>query len=150
MMECFTYVDKQAAAIFEQLKFNPQIMLTDPVGAVKSLWVSYFRFWLARPDETIFYHRFRDSAFFPAYDKSRDASYFGTFADMVRAFRKVFPELKEINQDLLWFHVLTSTVMYAKYVVEGVLPNNQETEETVFRLLTVGLSGYLNLERQEK
>ena len=32
LVECFTYVDKQAAAIFEHLKFNPLLMLTDPMG----------------------------------------------------------------------------------------------------------------------
>lgn len=61
--ECFTYVDRQAAAIFEDLKFKPVTMLTDPMEAVKSLWLPYFRFWVHHPDETIFYHRFRDSAF---------------------------------------------------------------------------------------
>lgn len=143
MMECFTYVDRQAAGIFYCMKFDSRIMLTDPVEAVRSLWVPYFRFWLARPDETVFYHRFRDSAFFPAYDKSRDASYFDNFVGMVQAFLEAFPSLRQINQDLLWLHVLTSTVMYAKYVVEGALPDNQETEDTIFRFLTEGLSGYL-------
>ena len=125
-------------------------MLTDPMGAVKGLWLPYFRFWTAHPDETVFYHRFRDSSFFPKYDKSRDVAYFGTFIGMVRAFKKVFPSLDQINQDLLWLHVLTSTVMYAKYVVEGVLPNNEETEETVFRLLTTGLSGYLKKKKKRQ
>lgn len=143
LVECFTYVDKQAAAIFEHLKFEPLVMLTDPMGAIKGLWLPYFRFWTSHPDETVFYHRFRDSAFFLQYDKSRDAAYLGTFAGMVAAFKKAFPELNRINQDLLWLHVLTSTVMYAKYVVEGALPNNEGTEDTIFRLLTTGLSGYL-------
>lgn len=143
LKECFTYVDRQAAAIFEQLKFDPQLMLTDPMEAVKGLWLPYFRFWTSRPDETVFYHRFRDSTFFPKYDKSRDVTYFNTFIGMVSSFKQVFPSLDRINQDLLWLHVLTSTVMYAKYVVEGTLPNNQETEDTVFQLLATGLSGYL-------
>ena len=143
--ECFTCVDRQAAAIFDQLEFQPSVMFADPIGAVKQLWLPYFRFWVAHPDETVFYHRFRDSAFFPVYDKNRDISYFETFAGMVRAFHEVFPSLKQMNQDLLWLHVLTGTVMYAKYVVEGVIPNNQETEETVFQFLTEGLSGYLSL-----
>ena len=147
MLECFTYIDRQAASIFEDLDFDPGIMLTDPVRAVRRLWVPYFRFWLARPDETVFYHRFRDSTFFPLYDKTRDASYFETFVGMIRPFYEAFPRLKEINQDLLWLHVLTSTVMYAKYVVEGVLPDNQETEDTVFRFLMEGLSRDLNLEK---
>ncbi len=143
LAECFTDVDKQAAAIFERLRFSPQAMLADPMEAIKGLWLPYFRFWTSHPDETVFYHRFRDSAFFPKYDKSRDVTYFKTFIGMVHAFQKAFPGLIRINQDLLWLHVLTSTVMYAKYVVEGTLPNNRETEDTVFQLLTTGLSGYL-------
>lgn len=146
VVECFTYVDRQAAEIFEHLQFDPMTMLTDPVGAVKSLWLPYFRFWVAHPDETIFYHRFRDSSFFPEYDRKREVNYFGAFVGMVRAFRERYPALKEINQHLLWLHVLTSTVMYAKYVAEGVLAADRETEETVFRLLTSGLSSYLRCE----
>lgn len=147
MLACFTHVDRQAADIFEHLNFDPMTMLTDPTGAVRSLWVPYFRFWVAHPDETVFYHRFRDSTFFPKYDKIRDASYFGSFVVMVRAFMNTFPSLRGINQDLLWLHVLTSTVMYAKYVVEGVLPNTQETEDTVFQFISEGLSGYLRPEK---
>lgn len=150
LVECFTYVDKQAAAIFEHLKFNPLGMLTDPMGAVKGLWLPYFRFWTSHPDETVFYHRFRDSAFFPQYDRERDSTYFKTFAGMVHFFMVTFPSLRRMNQDLLWLHVLTSTVMYAKYVVEGTLPNNQETEDTVFQLLTTGLSGYLKPDKPPK
>ena len=150
LIECFTYVDKQAAEIFEHLQFNPLAMLTDPMGAVKELWQPYFRFWVAHPDETIFYHRFRDSVFFPKYNRTRDVTYFNKFICMVRAFKMVFPRLDRINQDLLWLHVLTSTVMYAKYVVEGTLPNNRETEDTVFQLLTTGLSGYLKPERPKR
>ncbi len=150
LVECFIYIDQQAAAIFDHLKFNPLTMLTDPMGAVKSLWLPYFRFWVAHPDETIFYHRFRDSAFFPEFDRKREVTYFNSFVGMVRVFRKVFPGLVEINQDLLWLHVLTSTVMYAKYVVEGTLPNNQETEDTIFQLLATGLSSYLKLKKEIK
>ena len=144
IIACFTHVDRQAAAIFDHLQLDPQDIHADPTNAVKRLWQPYFRFWLSHPDETIFYHRFRDSTFFPKYDKVRDASYFSSFAGMVRLFMIAFPSLHRINQDLLWLHVLTCTVMYAKYVVEGVLPNNQETEDTVFQFLTTGLSGYLS------
>lgn len=150
MEECFVYVDKQAAAIFDKIKLNPLAMMADPIGAVKKLWLPYFRFWVARPDETVFYHRFRDSVSFPAFYKSLDMSHFNAFGDMVHMFRSMFPRLKEINQDLLWLHVLTSTVMYAKYVVEGLLPDNEETEETVFQFISVGVSGYLKPEKGKK
>lgn len=150
LVECFTYVDKQAAAVFEHLRLNPFTLLADPLNAVKELWLPYFRFWTARPDETVFYHRFRDSSFFPKYDKSRDITYFKAFIDMVGFFKKAFPDLDRINQDLLWLHVLTSTVLYAKYVVEGTLPNNQDTEDTVFQLLATGLSGFLKPEKSKR
>ena len=150
MAECCTYVDKQAAAIFDKLKLNPLNMLADPMGAVKSLWLPYFRFWVARPDETVFYHRFRDSAAFPEFYSTQETSYFDAFGDMVRLFRRLFPSLTEINQNLLWLHVLTTTVMYAKYVVEGQLPNDEETEDTVFQFLSVGLSGYLMPRKQKR
>lgn len=146
LVECFTYVDRQAAEIFEDLSFDPMRMLTDPLGAVKELWLPYFRFWTSHPDETVFYHRFRDSAFFPKYDRTRDFTYFNTFIRMVHLFKRAFPALDQMNQDLLWLHVLTSTVMYAKYVVEGTLPNSQDTEDTIFQLLTTGLSGYLKMD----
>lgn len=146
---CFTYVDQQAAAIFEDLRFNPLAMRTDPLGVVKDLWLPYFRFWVAHPDETVFYHRFRDSAAFPRFYKSYNSSHFQAFGGMVRAFMDTFPCLRRINQDVLWLHVLTSTVMYAKYVVEGLLPNSQETEDTVFQFLSVGLSGCLRPEQAE-
>lgn len=150
LMECFIYVDKQAAAIFEHIAFSPQELFTGPMQVVKGLWLPYFRFWTSHPDETVFYHRLRDSTLFPQYDKSRDVGYFKTFIGMVKAFQKAFPGLRRINQDLLWLHILTSTVMYAKYVVEGVLPNTQETEETVFQLLSTGLSGYLRAEEPQR
>lgn len=143
LIECFTYVDRQAAAIFDHVRFDPQALAADPAGAFRALWVPYFRFWTSHPDETVFYHRFRDSTFFPKYDRTRDVTYFHAFLQMIQTFKQVCPDLDKINQDLLWLHVLTSTVMYAKYVVEGVLPDNQETEDTIFQLLTTGLSGYL-------
>lgn len=65
LLECFLYVDRQAAEIFEDLHFDPLTIRADPMGAVKGLWLPYFRFWTSHPDETVFYYRFRDSAFFP-------------------------------------------------------------------------------------
>ena len=150
LTECFTYVDKQAAKLFEHMILNPLTLITNPEKAIRKLWQPYFRFWISHPDETVFYHRFRDSTFFPEYDKTRDASYFGTFAEMVAAFQSIFPGLLKINNDILWLHVLTTTVLYAKYVVEGVIPNDKNTEDTVFQLLVTGLEGYLHPPKKGK
>lgn len=90
ILETPIYVDKQAATIFDCVKFTPLTMLTNPMGAVKKLWLPYFHFWVAHPDETVFCHRFRDSAFFPEYNKARDFTYFHTFIGMVACSSRYF------------------------------------------------------------
>lgn len=141
--ECFTYVDRQAAEIFDHISFDPAMPGADPINAIHKLWQPYFHYWLDHPDETIFYFRFRDRAFFYEFDKTRNVDYFGSFVNMVNAFKSAFPRLKAMNQDILWLHVLTTTVLYAKYIAEGVLPNTRDTEDAVFELMTAGLKGYL-------
>lgn len=150
LTECFIYVDKQAAKLFDHIVLNPLKIVTNPQKAIHKLWSPYFRFWVTHPDETVFYHRFRDSAFFSEFDKKRDVSYFSNFIKMVHAFKNIFPGLVKINQDILWLHVLTATVLYAKYVVNGVLPDNKETEDTVFQLLMTGIDGYLHMPPKKK
>lgn len=147
MRECFFYVDRQAAELFDHLELDWQALSPDPMGTIKKLWILYFRFWTTHPDETVFYHRFRDSSYFPEFDRKRNVSYFESFIGIVQVFYTTFPKLKEINPDLLWLHILTTTIMYAKYVVEGVLPDNEETEDSIFQLLTRGLSEYLKPEQ---
>jgi len=140
---CFVHVDRQVARIFDQVDFDPGQVRADPAGAVWRLWHPYFRFWTARPDETVFYHRFRDSARFHTFDQQRKVDYFDSFIVMRDAILSVFPRLREINCPLLSIHLLTMTVLYAKYVVEGVLPDDEETEKTVFQIIMGGLSTFL-------
>jgi len=143
ILECFVTIDRQVAALFDNVEIDTRAMLTNPAGTIKALWLPYFRFWTSRPDETVFYHRFRDSASFPQYAKTRDKSHFEHFIALIGVCRKVFPGLKRLNPDILWLHLLTGTVIYAKNVVEGVLPNTEATEDAVYQLLTAGFMSYL-------
>jgi len=140
---CFYAVDRQAAAIYDHLELDLQQVVDDPSGTFHSLWQPYYRFWLAHPDETLFYHRFLDRANFPAFDKERDRSYLKNFSRIVAMFQTAYPGLTRMNRGLLWLHILTGTVTYAKYVVEGALPDTQETEDAIFQLIASGLSGFL-------
>jgi len=146
MRECFVMIDQQIAALFEHLEIDVKAISTNPLETLKAFWLPYFRYWTSHPDETVFYHRFRDSACFLKYAKTRDASHFERFMVLVGAFRKAFPGLDRLNPDVLWLHMLTSTVMYAKNVVEDVLPNTEATEDAVFQLLTAGVTSYFTPE----
>ncbi len=146
MWECFIMIDRQVSALFDHLEIDTQAMLTNPTETINSLWLPYFRFWTSHPDETVFYHRFRDSASFPKCAKTRDVSHLEHFIALVGDFRKAFPGLNRLNPDILWLHLLNGTVMYAKNVVEGILPNTEATEEAVYQLLTAGIISYLTTE----
>lgn len=137
---CFERVDRQLAHLFDTIVIGTDALAADPEAEIYRLWSAYFRWLVAYPDETVFYHRFRDSSTFPAFDKQRDVSYFGAFIGIIHLFELKFQIFSHINGDILWLFVLTSTVMYAKYVVEGVLPNTLETEKSIFQLEMYGLS----------
>lgn len=137
---CFERIDRQLAHLFDGMVIDPDVLEADPEAEIYRLWSVYFRWLVAHPDETVFYHCFRDSSSFPAFDKQRDTSYFNAFVEILHLFQVKFQIFSHISNDILWLFVLTSTVMYAKYVVEGVLPNTLETEEAIFRLEMNGLS----------
>lgn len=145
MLECFYRVDRQIAQIFDRITLTPEEVRDDPLSAVRKLWLPYFRFLTSHPDETVFYHRYRDAPGFTKFNKHRDISYFASFIKMVDMFQTTFPRLKRIPPRLLWLHVLTCTVLYAKYVVEGVLKPTERTEEDIFQLMMSGLSAQFNL-----
>jgi len=140
--EAFVCIDKQVADIYTRMDFDFRAMLDDPIGATKKLWVPYFRFWITHPDETVFYFRFRDSEAFRRFDETRDVTFFRKFILIVYAFHSSFPQIEQMNQELLWLHVLTTTVMYAKNIVEGILPYDEKMEDEIFKLLIFGLSRY--------
>jgi len=143
MRECFDMINRQVAALFDHLEVKTT--LSDPAEAIKAVWLPYFRFWTSHPDETVFYHRFRYSASSPKYAQTRDERYFALFMSLVDDFRKAYSGTGRLDPDILWLHLLAGTMMYARYVVEGVLPNTEATEDTVFRLLTAGLTSYLTI-----
>jgi len=132
------YVEELAARAVARLELNQDLLDGSPEAAFQALWRPFFRFWVDRPDETVFYHRFRNSSLFAAADKQTRGGRLGMLEGVARDFRARCPGLDGPNRDLLWLHVLVNTITVAKYVVEGVLPDSPETENDVYRLLMYG------------
>ncbi len=143
MRECFLLIDGQVTDLFAHMEVDKEAMHADPSKTIKGLWLLYFRFWTSHPDETVFYHRLRDSASSPQYARTRDEGCFAHFTARIEDLRKTFPGLDQLDPEILWLHLLAGTMLYAKYVVEGVLPNTEATEDAAFRLLTAGVTSYL-------
>lgn len=148
LQECFERIDRQIAHLFDSAQLNPAALAVNPEQEIYRLWSVYFRWLVAHPDETIFYHRFRDSSTFPAFDKQRDVSYFASFIGVVHLFEQMYHFHDKVNDNILWLFILTGTVMYAKYVVEGVLPDTPETERSIFNLEMFGLQSLVKSGRE--
>lgn len=136
---CFERIDHQIARLFGKVKLDPRALAEDPEGQVRRIWTRYFRFLVEHPAETLFYVRYRSGSGFAEYDKKRDVSHFAGFMRLVRTFDEQYHIFRDIPSGLLWLHLLTTTLMYARYVVEGVLPRDADTQERIFQLEMNGL-----------
>lgn len=146
---CFVDVDRRVAELFERIELDRDKMLDDPIAGIRDMWLSYFRFWKDRPDETVFYNSFRNTPGFRAFDKERDTSYFHALVRLLEQLRELFPGLRDMNQKIFCIHILGMTVTYARCVVEGILPDTEKTEDEVFRILIDGLNSFC-CPKQEK
>lgn len=143
---CFADVDRQVMELFARMNIDWEKLRADPVSSVRMVWLPYFRFWTARPDETVFYYNYRNAPGFRSFDRKYDTSVFETWVNVYERMKDIFPGLRRMNQTALFIHMFSATVMYAKCVVEGILPDSEQTEDEIFRLLMTGLSGFLGTE----
>lgn len=141
MRACFEHVDRQIAALFDTMDLTPKQVAQDPRTAVCRLWVPYFRWLVSHPDETVFYHQYRNHPDFPAFHKTRDISYFAAFVRTIDTYESVFHMSDKVAPAILWEYILSTTVMFAKQVVEGVLPNTAATEQDVLKIMLYGMAG---------
>ena len=135
----FEYVDRQIAEIFDEIEVQPEQIAGQPENVVAQFWFPYFQWLVSHPDETQFYFQFRLDPGFVEYNQKRDIAYFASFVSFVGLFKTIYPKLKEIDENILWLHILTTTILFAKYVIDGVLKNDEMTEKTIFQLLLGGL-----------
>lgn len=140
---CFVKIDRQIARLFAKVSLDPLAVAEDPEGEIRRIWTRYFRFLINHPAETMFYIRYRNSSGFAEYDKTRDVSHYAAFVQMVRAFNEEYQTIRSYPPNLLWLHLLVTPLMYAKYVVEGVLPRDAATQEFIFQLEMNGLRSLL-------
>ena len=140
---CYEQIDHEIARILGKISATPNEVVTDPEQVIHEAWTAYWKWLLSHPDETIFFHYYRDWSGFPEYDMHRDVSHFDPFVRAVNSFYQHHPGMNSVPPILLWLFWLDGTVMYARYVVQGVCPNSRETENAVFRLLMGGFNGLL-------
>lgn len=141
--DAYIEIDQQVARLFERAAIDWDRMREEPLIAIQELWTVYFHFWLARPDETVFFNSFRGCPGFQEFENRPDTGYLTPIFDLSEQLLEFFPAVQRVNRTLLRIHILNASVMYAKCVVEGILPDDEETTNQIFLLLSTGLAGML-------
>lgn len=144
VLTCFVDYDKKIASLFDGLEINDlaAVRLNDRKAFINKMWLLYFNFLVSHPDETIFYMQFRLSAGFYTYQSQRDESHFTHFMAMV-SLLDTENSLGRVNQSILWAYVINTSLIFAKYVIEGRIPDTEASRIQMFSLLMNGLSAIL-------
>lgn len=138
---CYEQIDHEIAHILDkQLQILMETPADSPRAAIYHLWKVYWEWLICHPDETIFFHYYRNWSGFPQYDMTRNISHFDSLIQAVRRLYASSPNINAVPPILLWLYWLDGTVMYAKYVVQDLFPNTQEIEDFVFQLLMGGIN----------
>ena len=138
MQACFERVTEQISEMMKQAKPRAELLQDSPQQAMREYWVPFYRWLLRHPDETVFFHRYCDGPSGPL-SSVKDSEWHGDFVSAMSPLAHgVLPDSPETER-LLWLHGVLGTVRYAKYVIEGLLPDNAQTESGIFFLTFPGL-----------
>ncbi len=139
---CFETVDKRIAALFNGMQISEEQIKKNPEEVVFILWSTYFKWLISHKEETLFYFAYRMAAFFPQYERTREAPWFGDFVAIFSIFDKEYELYKKISPSVLWTHILTVTQLYAKLAIEGSVPSDDAAIQSIFKMLMSGLGGF--------
>lgn len=143
--ESFLYVDHQIAALFNGSDKMEIVSVEQIVTSTKVLWNIYFDFLVTHPTYTMFYNRFRYSARYNLKVQKLQLSYFTDFINLFNKMSSQAKALSMINWDILWIYILDTTLCYGVRAVSGGFEVNAENKDAIFKLLSNGLFGLLQL-----
>jgi AcrR family transcriptional regulator len=131
LQECFEWVDRHIARLYAGAEPHPE-SADDPEQELYRLWLILYRWLIAHPDETVFYYQYVNEPFFHEYEKGRAERAGSSFG----LFQSFSPEMCGDNAELelLRFFSVNVTLLCAKAVVDGVLPDTPETERNIFKI----------------
>lgn len=139
---CYEQIDHEIAHMLNkgiaEVRGDPQAIQAD---ILKNVWKNYWRWLVDHPDETMFFHLYRNWPGFPQYDMVRDISHFEPFTSIIQNFQTQHPAMNSMPPIYLWLHWIDGTVMYAKYVAQGLFSDTPEMEDFVLKLLSSGFKG---------
>ena len=95
-----------------------------------ALWSAVWRFVLKKPDDCIFYIRYYYSSYFTKYAKEEHDKFFKV---LTKKGRKVFCD--DTHVGMLLHQIFDTMLLKASRVINGEIPDNEETEKRVFGII---------------
>lgn len=149
---CFEDKEDMFAKTFEVLDTelsdkvleNVSVMYRTDIPYETRCWTFFgtvWRFFLDEPEKSITYIRYYYS---PYFDKVSLAEHTKRFQTVVSKFREAFRD--EANIDMLLYHILMTMMGFSMQVFNGVVPDDDDTAEHVFRLVFAAVRQYLRKE----
>ncbi len=138
----FAFLDEELVA---KAKQHVSVMYLEEMDREKRCRVFFtaaWRFILGNPNKCLTYIRYYYSSYFAKYSAEEHRKRFEPFIDRIKiAFRD------EANVWMIMNHALTTMLTFAVRVFDGSVPNDEDTEEHVYRLVYASVGQYFEEER---
>ncbi len=144
---CFDRVQNMIGDEMSTLTLPEEMTFDSISGFVTEAWLRYFRFLTAHGNETMFYFAYRDSRYIETvheHDKKLGMMYFGNFTKVMFDLNDRYGYMDNIPRDIFWTYLIDASGIFAKRVIRGEIPDNEESHRMIFRLLFTGIAGIMD------
>lgn len=128
------HLDDGIKALVLEARFDPHDK--DMIAAeIHRIWMKCFDFLVAHPDQTRYYIRYKNSAYYdPKYYAGKDSALY-LVKNMILMYNENLTKFKEVWHEAISISIVDATLYYAKSVIEGRLKNNTAIKEMIFRIV---------------
>ncbi len=146
LFQCFRSVDYQIDALFFAENMPCLSSEQELYTYIKALWMKYYSFLIQNDYKTLFYFEYWEALHLPAAQMQGEH---GVETDSV-GFTRVFDRIEKeyhisdrVGVEYFWMYILDVTGLFAKRVIRGEMPGDEQSCENVWRLIYAGVSGLL-------
>lgn len=148
LFDCFIDIHRKIESIFEGYPKPPLTSPDDLYHMCEMLWMTYFKFLVKGRAYTIYYFEYRDSPYINKIQDLAEENHvdnFKNFSQMILESPIYKEALQSIGSDCLRTYFLDTSGIFAKRIIRGELPDTEYTYKTIWRLLSNGLFGLLEI-----
>jgi len=105
------------------------------ISEMRRIWLACFDFLTEHPDQTRYYIRYKNSAYYdPKYYSSPDSAY-EAVKNFMLLYNEKLAQFNELGYEAVSVSIIDTTMGYAKSVIEGRLKNEPSIKEMIFRII---------------